>query len=90
MKVGVLASHEGTTLQCLLDAFSGGRIPGRVSVVVSNNGDSGALKRARHAGIQAVHLSSKTHEDPAALDAAIRAVLVAADVDVVLLAGYMK
>jgi phosphoribosylglycinamide formyltransferase-1 len=90
MKVGVLASHEGTTLQSLLDACSSGRIQGRVAVVVSNNGDSGALRRARQAGVQAVHLSSKTHEDPAALDAAIRGVLVAAGVDVVFLAGYMK
>jgi phosphoribosylglycinamide formyltransferase 1 len=81
MNVGVLASHEGTTLQSLLDAFSGGRIEGRVAVVVSNNGDSGALRRARQAGVQAVHLSPKTHEDPAALDAAIRGVLVAAEVD---------
>lgn len=90
MNLGVLASHEGTTLQSLFDAFADGRIPGRVSVVVSNNGDAGALRRARQAGIQAVHLSSKTHENPAALDAAIRNVLVAADVDLVFLAGYMK
>ena len=85
-----LASHEGTTLQSLLDAFAGGRIPGRVSVVVSNNGDSGASVKARQAGVQAVHLSSRTHRDPATLDAAIRDVLVAAAVDVVFLAGYMK
>jgi len=90
MNVGVLASHEGTTLQSLLDACATGRIHARVAVVVSNNGDSGALRRAREAGVQAVHLSAKTHEDPAALDAAIRDVLVAADVDVVFLAGYMK
>jgi hypothetical protein len=90
MNLGVLASHEGTTLQSLLDAFAGGHIPGRVSVVVSNNGDSGALVKAREAGVQAVHLSSRTHRDPATLDAAIRDVLVAAAVDVVFLAGYMK
>ena len=90
MNLGVLASHEGTTLQSLLDAFADRRIPGRVSVVVSNNGDSGALVKARQAGIQAVHLSSRTHPDPATLDAAIRDVLVAAAVDVVFLAGYMK
>jgi len=90
MNLGVLASHEGTTLQSLLDAFASGLIPGRVAVVVSNNGDSGALVKAREAGVQAVHLSSRTHGDPAALDAAIRSVLVAADVDVVFLAGYMK
>jgi phosphoribosylglycinamide formyltransferase 1 len=90
MKLGVLASHEGTTLQSLLDACSDGRIPGRVAVVVSNNGDSGALRRARQAGVDALHLSSKTHEDPVALDAAIRDGLFAADVDIVFLAGYMK
>ena len=87
MNLGVLASHEGTTLQSLLDAFADRRIPGRVSVVVSNNGDSGALVKARQAGVQAVHLSSSTHRDPATLDAAIRDVLVAAAVDVVFLAG---
>jgi phosphoribosylglycinamide formyltransferase-1 len=90
MNLGVLASHEGTTLQSLLDACSDGRITGRVAVVVSNNGDSGALRRARQAGVQTVHVSSKTHGDPAALDAAIRDALVAADVDMVFLAGYMK
>lgn len=31
MNIGVLASHEGTTLHSLLDACSGGRIPGRVA-----------------------------------------------------------
>ena len=90
MNLAVFASHEGTTLQCLLDACADGRIQGRVAVVVSNNGDSGALRRARQTGVQGVHLSSKTHADPHALDAAIRGVLVAAGVDVVFLAGYMK
>jgi len=90
MNLGVLASHEGTTLHSLLDAFAAGRIPGRVSVVVSNNGDAGALVKARQAGVRAVHLSSRTHPDPAMLDAAIREALVAASVDLVFLAGYMK
>ena len=90
MNIGVLASHEGTTLQSLLDACADGRIQGRVSVVISNNGGAGALRRARQAGVPALHLSSKTHQDPAALDAAIRNALVAAGVDVVFLAGYMK
>ena len=90
MNLGVLASHEGTTLQSLIEAFASGRIPGRVGVVVSNNGDSGALTKARQAGIRAVHLSSKTHQQPDVLDAAIRDALSAADVDLVFLAGYMK
>jgi phosphoribosylglycinamide formyltransferase-1 len=40
--------------------------------------------------ISALHLSSVTHPEPEALDAAIMAVLVAAQVDVVFLAGYPK
>jgi len=90
MNLGVIASGEGTTLQSVLDAFASGRIPGRVAVVVSNNSDAGALRRARQAGVPTVHLSSKTHPDPAALDAAIQNALTAAGVDVVFLAGYMK
>jgi phosphoribosylglycinamide formyltransferase-1 len=90
MNIGILASHEGTTLQAVIDACSDGRIPGRVVVVVSNNSNSGALRRARQAGIPAVHLSSRTHEHPAALDAAMRDALLAAKVDLVFLAGYIK
>ena len=71
LKIGVLASHEGTTLQCILDACADGRIPGTVVVVISNNGSSGALSRARAAGVPAYHLSSVTHPTPNALDAAI-------------------
>ena len=90
MNLGVLASHEGTTLQSVLDACAEGRLRGRVSVVISNNGNAGALVRARAAGIPALHLSSKTHNQAAELDAAIRDALVAGQVDLVLLAGYMR
>jgi phosphoribosylglycinamide formyltransferase-1 len=90
LKIGVLASHEGTTLQCILDACAAGRIQGKVVVVISNNGDSGALSRAKAAGIPAHHLSSVTHPTQDRLDAAISAALSGAQVDVVFLAGYLK
>ena len=90
MNIGVLASHEGTTLQSLIDACASGRIPGRVVVVVSNNSSAGALARARLADIRIAHLSSNTHDGAEPLDAAIRDTLVAARVDLVFLAGYMK
>ncbi len=90
LRIGVLASHEGTTLQAILDACAAREIEARVVTVVSNNGGSGALRRARDAGAQGVHLSGKTHPDPDALDAAIIQALTANEVDVVMLAGYMK
>jgi len=102
LHIAVLASHEGTTLQAVLDACAGGRIPARVCLVISNNADSGALRRARAAGVPALHLSAATSapcatsahaaspHTPAALDEAIGAALQANGADLVLLAGYMK
>ncbi len=90
MNIGVLASHEGTTLQSILDACADGRIAARVALVISNNSGSGALRRAREAGVAVAHLSTATHPEAAALDAAIRQALRDAQVDVVFLAGYMK
>ena len=90
MKLGVLASHHGTTLQSVIDACATGRIPGRVVAVISNNSTSGALAKARRAGIRTAHLSSSTHPSPDVLDLAIRDTLLDAGADLVLLAGYMK
>jgi phosphoribosylglycinamide formyltransferase 1 len=90
LRIGVLASHEGTTLQAILDACAAGEIPVRVVAVVSNNSDSGALHRARDASARAIHLSAKTHPQPDALDLAIAQALLDEQVEVVMLAGYMK
>ncbi len=90
LRIGVLASHEGTTLQAILDACAAGEIAARVVTVISNNSDSGALRRAHAAAAVGVHLSSKTHPEPGALDAAIILALTEQQVDVVMLAGYMK
>jgi len=90
MRLAVFASHEGTTLQAILDAVRSGRLTAPVAVVVSNNRESGALRRARAAGVPAVHLSGATHPDPGQLDAAILTTLREHGVDTVFLAGYMK
>jgi phosphoribosylglycinamide formyltransferase-1 len=90
LRIGVMASGEGTTLQAILDACAAGQIAARVSTVISNNSDAGALRRARAASARALHLSGKTHPEPGALDAAIIAAFSEDGVEVVMLAGYMK
>ena len=90
LRIGVLASHEGTTLQSIIDGCAQGRIDGRVVAVISNNSGSGALRRAAAAGIETFHLSSTTHASDESLDAAICGTLEHAGADVVFLAGYMK
>ena len=90
LRIGVLASHEGTTLQSIIDGCAQGRINGRVVAVISNNSGSGALRRAEAAGIETFHLSSFTHSSGDSLDTAICDALQRARADVIFLAGYMK
>lgn len=90
MKIAVLASHGGSILQAVLDACARGDLHVQVALVISNNSGAKALERARAAGIPTAHLSSATHRDPDELDAAMAQALADADVDWVLLAGYMK
>jgi len=88
MRIAVLASHEGTTLQAVIDACARGELDAEIGAVVSNNSKSGALRRATAAGIPAHHISGKTH--PEGEDEALHQVLQAAGIEWVLLLGYMK
>ncbi len=88
--LGVLASHAGTNFQAILDRCLSGELPARVGVVISNNSHSGAIDRAQMAHIPTRHLSSKTHPDPQKLDAVMTRVLHEHQVNLVVLAGYMK
>jgi phosphoribosylglycinamide formyltransferase-1 len=90
MRIAVLASGEGTTLQSIVDAIRARRLDAQVVLVVSNNRNSGALERAAAAAIPTAHLSGVTHPDPDKLDQAICAALLKSRADVVVLAGYMK
>ena len=71
LRLGFLASHQGSNMQAILDACKQGRLAAQPAVVISNNSDSGALARARQEHIPAFHLSSHTHPGPGALDQAI-------------------
>lgn len=90
LRIAILASGEGQTLQALLDAIVEERLAVVIAMVISNNADAGALRRARAAGIATRHLSAATHPDPAALDAALAQVLLEADAEIVVTTGYMK
>jgi len=90
MNLGFLASHNGSNMQAIIDACKSGALPAKPAVVISNNGDSGALARAERESIPHYHLSAKTHPSAEWLDQAILDALLAHEVDIVVLAGYMK
>ena len=90
LRLGIFASHAGTTMQAIIDACLQGHLHAEVRVVIGNNSRSGALARARTHGIAIAHLSGVTHPNADDLDRAIIETLDGHRVDVVALAGYMK
>lgn len=60
-----------------------------VVLVISNNRDAGALRRARTAGVPACHMSKVTCNGEDVLDRAMCGALQDSRADVVILAGYM-
>jgi phosphoribosylglycinamide formyltransferase 1 len=88
INIGFLASHNGTNMQAIITACKSGVLNAKPAVVISNNSHSGAILKAKQAGIPYYHLSSKTHPVPEELDLAILNALVLNTVDLVVLAGY--
>ena len=90
MRLAVLASHEGSTLQALIDACATRTLNAEVVLVVSNNSKAGALRRAAAANIDTRHISAKTHGSEDDANQAIANALAQTKADWVLLLGYMK
>ena len=87
MRVGVLASGEGTNLQAVLDSVDGQAV--QVVAVATDQPSARALQRAAAAGVPARVFARSQYADRAARDTAIADWLVAQGVELVVLAGYM-
>lgn len=90
MNIAVFASHGGSDLQAIIDGCKDKRINANVSVVISNNGDSMALQRAKNEKIPSYHLSAKKFGDENTLADEILKVLLKYNIDMIFLAGYMR
>ena len=89
-KFGVLVSGGGTNLQAILDAASSGKLEADIGVVISNVAGAGALKRAETAGVPTATISHKSFGSREQFDASLVARLREADVQWVVLAGFMR
>lgn len=90
MNIGFLASHGGSNMQAIIDACKSGKLKATPAVIISNNKDSGAIARAKAEGVPYYYLSGKTHPGPEELDEAILSTFLHYQIDVIVLAGYMK
>ena len=91
MNVGVLVSGSGTNLQALIDRGTRNELgPARLTVVGCNVPDCPALSRARLAGLPTFIVDHRDHGDRAAFDRTLVEALRAHQVDLVVLAGFMR
>ena len=81
VKIGVLISGGGTNLQAVIDGCENKSINGEVRVVISNKENAYGLERARNHNIKAI---CEKDEDK------IIEVLKENEIEVVILAGYLK
>ena len=90
LKLGVLVSGGGTNLQAILDAVDNGSITNaKVELVISNNAGAYALTRAENHGIKSKCIAPKDYENREEFHKALLAELLANDIDLVVLAGYL-
>jgi phosphoribosylglycinamide formyltransferase-1 len=90
LKLAVLVSGGGTNLQAIIDAIVSGKISdAAIRVVISNNADAYALKRAKDHGIEAISISPRSYATRDEFNADFLEKLNGYDVDLVVLAGFL-
>jgi phosphoribosylglycinamide formyltransferase-1 len=90
LKIGVLASGNGSNLQSLIDRSTDGTLPAEVACVISNNATAFALERARMHNIPALHLDHRLFSCRETYDEALVTALREYGVELVALAGFMR
>ena len=89
-KIGVMASGGGSNFKAIIERIGEGDLEAQCKFLITNNGTCGAVEHAKEYGIPVYHISGKTHPEQAAYEAALLEVLDKYDVDLLILAGYMK
>jgi phosphoribosylglycinamide formyltransferase 1 len=90
LRLAVLVSGGGTTLQNLIDRARDGRLPAQVVLVISNAADAFALERARRAGIRAVVVNRKEAGSREEFSRRIFDLCHEAKADLVCMAGFLQ
>lgn len=90
VNIGVLISGGGTNLQAIIDNIKAGNIDGKIRVVISNRKDAYGLIRTRNAGIEGLYIDEDEYDTEGEFYERIVQELNKRDVELVVLAGYMK
>lgn len=89
-RVAVFLSGGGSNFQALADAAEAQDFPAKICLVISNRANAGGLERARAMGIETAAFPTNQFADRKAQEEAMLQALIAAQIDIVCLAGYMR
>ena len=88
--LGVLASGSGSNLEAIATAIENGKLQAKIAVVIYNEPEAFAKQRAEKFGIPAIYINHRDYKSRQALDRAIIDVLNQYNVDLVIMAGWMR
>src|SRR5436309_833725 len=92
LKLGVLGSGKGSNFRAIYEAIDNGRLDAEIAIVISDVEDARILAFARTRGVRAAYLPPgrfRTKLEPEVEEAIVR-LLQEAQVDLVVLAGFMR
>jgi len=91
-RLGVLGSGKGSNFVAIADAVAAGKVPAQIAIVLSDVAEAGILEQARQRQLPAQFIAPgkfRTKLDEEA-ERAYVAALQAAQVDLIVLAGFMR
>jgi phosphoribosylglycinamide formyltransferase-1 len=88
--LGVLASGSGSNLEAIAKAIANGQLQAKIAVMIYNEPDAFAKQRAEKFGIPAILVNHRDYKSRKALDLAIIDILKQYNVDLVIMAGWMR
>ena len=88
--LAVLASGSGSNLEAIAQAIVNGELKAKIAVVIYNEPNALARQRAEKFGIPAILVNHRDYKSRKALDLAIINILEQYNVDLVIMAGWMR
>ncbi|KOY16098.1 phosphoribosylglycinamide formyltransferase [Paenibacillus xylanivorans] len=89
-RIAVFASGEGSNFQALVDAARNGGLGASIDLLVCDKPAARVVQRAQDAGVECHLFTPKNYDSREAYEAEIMEVLESKNIDLVVLAGYMR
>ncbi|HDZ77538.1 MAG TPA: phosphoribosylglycinamide formyltransferase [Candidatus Omnitrophica bacterium] len=90
MNIAVFASGRGTNLSAIIRAQKTGKLNVNISLMITDNPKAPAISKAKRAGVKTVVIKRKDFADKTGFEREIIKNLKAANIDLIVLAGFMR